>query len=273
MRTAALAAAMLLCTVAACSRQEPTPAPEATRPVAAPPTVQLTEPPLDRRQLLSALAEAASAAATGTEDADQQRRLDGKPFALRIRFGCAGEGSVGETRGWNFDEGKRVLRIRVSPDIADPAEDLRAFAGEGFESAEGFWLRQPWLLTAACPKLSQAPAEGGPRTGDSPKAAGVPASPRFGIVQFHVPGEARTHRRDGRSFEVTKPLGSDETPSGEGYDLVLSGRLQRLAAGRVIACRVVRLDAPPACVASVRFDHVSIEDPRDNTVIAEWSGA
>ena len=49
----------------------------------------VVEPPMDRAGLLKAVGAAASAGALGQDDADAQRKLDGKKFEVRIRFGCA----------------------------------------------------------------------------------------------------------------------------------------------------------------------------------------
>lgn len=167
-----------------------TPADEAL----APSEILPVDPPLDREGLLRAVGRAASDFASGLEDRDRQLQLDGRLFEVRLRFGCAGDAI--ETREWSFDEGQRVLRVRVEPELTSDSAALEALNLEGFEAVEGFWIRRPWLLEAACPAVREispaadataAPdpaAQPAADTETDPDADNNALSPRVGIAHF-----------------------------------------------------------------------------------------
>ena len=248
---------------------------------------------MDRSAMLTAVAEAASAAALGRDDAAAQRRLDGKRFEVRIRFGCA-SGAIAQGSEpapaqaapftVRFNEQDRTLRVRAAPDLTLDDRRIAALAGERIEAVEGFWMRKPWLLTPGCPVSPAAPPDESRETEESEESARsktaddppvqerVAAEPgqRVGLAQFFTATDPRTGRRDGRAYEATKVLDADEQLSRQGYDLVLSGRLRRLEGGRVIACTVASSEAPPDCVVSAEFDRVRIEAPGAKKIIAEW---
>ena len=161
--------------------------------------VPVVEPPLDREGLLIAVARAASAAALGRNDRDAQRQLEGDRFELRLRFGCGGgsDSAQPEPRRWTFDEDERVIRFRLEPDFAGDLPMMEALAGGEFESAEGFWIRRPWVLSAGCPA---------PRAGPPPATTASAADERIGIANFFTEADPRTHRRDSRAYEATKRL-------------------------------------------------------------------
>jgi hypothetical protein len=255
------------------------------------PALPIVVPPLSREGLLLAVAHAASAAALGQSDTDEQRKLDGKRFELRMRFGCD-DGTVttpDDPRSWAFDEKRRVLSLQVKAELSKKLPLIEELSGDSYEAVEGFWIRRPWLLTAACPATppkeepqdaaseGASPAKAEAKQAASEKPAATPSpdadlTPRIGIAQFFTPTDARTHRRDNRAYKTTRVLKTGETPSANGYDLVISGRLRRLADGRVIACRIDNPSAPPDCILSAEFDKVSIELPTGE-IIAKWSSA
>jgi len=241
-----------------------------------PPAPPLAEQHLDREALLLAVVRAASAAALGMDDRDAQRRLDGDPFELRLRFGCAATAGTPEkqSRHWSFDEERRVLRFRVDPDITGDGAAIEPIAGAEFEAVEGFWLRRPWLLAAACPvsrSLNPPLEESQEREkGQQDELEATVTEPRVGVAQFFTGADARTQRRDSRAYEATRTLTKGEAPSPQGYNLVLSGRLRKLFDGRVIACTVSNRDVPPRCIISVQFDRVWIERPDSRETYAEW---
>ncbi len=279
---AALACAALL---AGCERSDTPAAGASPSATSALPALPVAEPPVTREDLLLAVVRAASAAAAGSVDLEQQRELDGKLFSLRLRFGCSGATPASEQpRGWSFDEEARVLRVRVGAEIEGDTPLVASLAGEAFEAVEGFWIRRPWLLQPSCPATAPAPEpEASPAGEDGegeipavPSSAGRDAAPspepplRVGIAQFFTDTDARTHRLDSRAYEATATLGDDERPSPKGYDLVIEGRLQRLPDGRVIACRNEGDAAPPSCLISARFEKVSLERADTGAVIADW---
>ena len=248
--------------------------PSATNNATERPTLSVAEPPLDREQLLLAAVRAASALAAGSDHSEAQRQLDGKRFELRIRFAC---GAENEERGSRFSTADRTLRLRMTPDLARDDPAVARIAGDGFESIEGFWLRRPWMLSAACPARSKPPAQP-PETGDLDKtkeAAGAsPAerrTPRLGIAQFFAASDSRVTRRRLRPYEATIVLDEGQVPSADGYDFILSGRLRALPDRGVIACSAERPDLPPDCIISVHVDRARMERPGTRELVAEWT--
>lgn len=263
--------------------ESPAPAPETSAQL---PTV---DQPLTRRDLLLATIEAASAAAIGTDDADQQRALDGRTFSLRIRW-CAGDRALTQS----FDGAKRVLKVALSPDVDRSSPPLAGLGGDKDE-ASGFWLPRPWMLTPACaaPAAESPPV---PTTEASPlssvtdrapvadkaliKGLATPSSPvatpagpadpahSVGVVEWFKADDPRVGRNHRRSFAITRRLGEDEQFGP--VDLVIEGRLSALSDGKVIRCLAVPPSRPPSCLISVRIDRARLEGPRGK-LLAEWS--
>ena len=237
----------------------------------------VAEAPLNRADLLAAVAKAASATSLGADDSGAQRGLDGDRFELRIRVGCPGwvapdDGADFEQR---YESETRTLRLRAKPDLTNADSTVAELAGEAVEAVEGFWLPRPWMLTAGCPKVASV-AQESVTPNDAEKSPGEAArtsptaSPRVGIAQFFTASDPRTGRRNQRAFEATKVLGDSEQPSAAGYDLVLSGRLAQLADGRVIACRALRANTAPDCIVAANIDSVRLERGDTKAVLAEW---
>jgi hypothetical protein len=168
-----------------------------------------------------------------------------------------------------------------------PADDplIRKIVGEArIEAVEGFWIPRPWLLDAACP-LGQAPIPTEPQESPGPKkvagsdeprstaepSAPAPDWPRIGLVQFYMEGDSRTGRRDRRAYEAVKTLDGQSPVGAQGFNLVLSGRLEALSGRPVIQCDAASPDSPPDCVVSAEFDRVWIESPDGKSIIAQWS--
>ncbi len=276
-----------LCLLAGCQqRQEPQAEPSTAPTEAAPaaPALPLVEPPLTRETLLLEMTRIASDTALGSLDDAGQRALDGKRFELRLRFGCPGANDDAKARSWAFDEKRRKLTVKVEPEISAESPLVSALGEDAYEAAEGFWIRRPWLLKTGCPASPPAPAEDAAEAPKAPKTA-KPASPAeaepalpaplpyFGIAQFFTDTDPRTHRRDNRAYTATKVLPAEAMPSAVGYDLVIIGRLRRLASGAVIRCVNRSPDLPPECIVSVQLDSVAIEQPGSGETIAKWSSA
>jgi len=263
-KAAALAAACL----AACGCQQPqsqqdeaTNAANAARPQTVPEIpIPVPEPPLGREQLLVAAMHAASAYATGSDDMQAQRELAGKKFEFRVRFGCDETASAQEDFSWSFDPASGALKVRAAPTLSPKNAPVKAIAGDAFETVEGFWVPNPWLIAAACPR-PQAPE---PTPSDP-----VPDSQSLGIAQFFTSSGPRTLRRSGRAYEATKKLAQGDKPAA-GFDLVLSGRLVALPNGRVIACTPAGTGARPSCIVSVEFGKVWIERADTKEHLADW---
>ena len=250
------------------------------------PSVPITAGPIDRAELLQAVAAAASATASGQTDGEFQRELDGRQFELRVRFGCSGPAQDLKSRplGWSFDEEKRTLRVRAALTVSEEDELVSELAGDQFESVEGFWVPRPWMFDPACPPTaavrpqpaSEEPTTAPATTGPNPSAgAEQPAetvSPKVGIAQFFTATDSRTRRRSARPYEAVSTLSPTQSVGSQGFDLVLSGRLRALPDKRVIACMSNRPDRPPDCLISAEFDRVRIEWPDSKQVVAEWGG-
>ena len=293
-RGASFALASIIISLSACTRQD-----EGNADIAALenepatsslPSLPAVEPPLDRAAVLLAVEQAASAAALGRDDRAEQAKLDGKRIEVRIRFGCPE--AVSDVRDApfqvRFSPDDRTLRLRAAPDVTSKEMAIASGAAEtdSIEQVEGFWIRRPWLLEAACPVsksvagTQQPKPEQGSKSSAKDKDAAPPTeqpatatlgSPRVGIAQYFTEQDSRLNRRDGRPYETTKALAEDEQPSEVGYNLVLAGRLRALPKGPVISCRPTNINQPPSCIVFAQIDSVRIERPDSGSVLAEWS--
>lgn len=270
---------LLVAALAGC-RQEPR-APEniAEAPATDLPKVARPNPPIDRAGLLAAVAEAASAAASGAAIPTEPRVKDGQQFEIRIRFGCRGPSAnlPREWLGWSYDAQSRTVRVRARPTISAD-EPLVARLGDGFEAVEGFWIPRPWLLQPACPAtaaIETAVAQPEPEPSGDPAvkpSEPVPTAPRIGIAQFFTSTDSRTGRRDNRAYEAVRQLAEGQAIGSQGFNLVLSGRLRALPGRGVIECVASNADSPPECLVSAQFQRAWIEQPETRDVIAEWGG-
>lgn len=150
--TPALAALGLLALTACTAEPEPEVSDNATNTARSLPRLPVVESAIDREKLIMDILHAASAAALGSDDAEEQRALDGKKFEVKIRLGCSGPVEQDAKTGWNFDSESRTLRLRAAPTISMEDPMVAEIAVEDAEAAEGFWLERPWILTSACPK-------------------------------------------------------------------------------------------------------------------------
>lgn len=257
------------------------------------PAVPRPQLSLDRAAILAAVAQAASAAASGADDVTAQGALDGRQIEFRIRFGCKGPSSRlrDEWLGWSYDRESGTLRVRAMPTLSAGDQLVRALGGDQFEAVEGFWIPRPWLIEPACPvaaKLISEPAEpasDAESEGAAAQPAGtaaaaaaersaepVPSWPRIGIAQFFTETDPRTGRRSMRPYEAVKTIDPKQPIGSQGFNLVLSGRLRALPGRRVIACAAKGANSPPECIVSAQFDRVWIEAPGHRETIAEWGG-
>lgn len=230
--------------------------------VPATPVLPVPQPPLNREQLLGAVAQAASDFASGTDDSKRQKQLEGRKFELRMRFGCGGASLESTDDSGSFssslDEKSGALKVSAKPTLSLTDAPVKAVAGDRFESVEGFWIGRPWMLTATCPHVSSATAAPGQSPGQI-----------VGIAQFFTANQPRTFRRSGRSYEATRKLDQGDKPTG-GFDLVVSGRLTALPDGRAIACTVSPSAGRPPCIISAEFGTVSIERADTHEQLAAW---
>lgn len=218
------------------------------------------ETPLNRRDILLAVANAASTFVVTGAEGNAQNSLDGRAFTFRMRF-CGEESS---NLRWSFDAEERVLRVEATPNLR-LQPDLPRQAG-----AEGFWVARPWLFSAACPQAAEPAIAAPPAEGETaPQVAPQtpPGAPVVGIAEYDTGDRVRSANRDGRPYQITKKLDADVPP--EALQLVLKGRLSRGPDGKVIGCAGTGNEGPPACIVAARFDEVRIEDG-NGTLLAEW---
>ena len=214
------------------------------------PVLPVPEPPIDREALLIAALKAAIAAATGSDDREEQAVLHGKRFVFRTRFGCAGAPGSDAMRA-EYREGDQTLRFEVTPSLAPDVPLAKAFIDQGYEAAIGFVIEQPWLLTPSC--AAAAPED-------------AAAGSRLAIAQLFTADDARTNRPP-EAYKATERLEAEQPPA-EGFDFVLSGRMEPLSDGRAIRC--IPAAGKPACLISVTIDRAAIHEARSGDLIAEW---
>jgi hypothetical protein len=251
-----LTATLSVLAAAGCGRNAPEPA--QNRSAAAPakpkpaPAIPLPEPKFEREQLILTALRAMSAAALGKDDSAAQKQLEGREFALRLRFGCPGAAST-KSRSWSYDDKTQTLRAHFDADLSAekvPSSDLLL---KGYEGVVGFTVQRPLLLSAGCPTPQFATVTG--------------AEPTIAVAQLFTSQESRVQRPE-KSYDITKVIEDAEKPT-QGLDLVVAGRFHEMSDGRIIHCAAD--DGPPVCIFSAKLDRVAIENPVSGTVLGEWS--
>ncbi|WP_439476437.1 hypothetical protein [Brevundimonas sp.] len=239
------------------------PPPEPAAPSAAP------SPTLDRAAILAAVDAAASDTAAGVARAGPEP-LVGRTFSLRVAFGCFGPQTApsGEpatrdgTPRWAASADGRTIRLTLSPvDWTDG--DVSGPAPEGFETLSGVWINQPWMRSEACPAWSVREAE----------APAVPLPARVAALVMGRPtGASRVGRSGDQTFtHVVRAEGEEPVARpAQGYRLVLEGRFVGWADERVIRCRVISPERPPACAVGAAVDRIAFEDGATGAVLSEW---
>lgn len=239
------------------------PPPEPATPSPAP------SPTLDRAAILAAIDAAASDAAAGVARAGPDP-LVGRTFSLRVAFGCfgpqtaprGGPGARDGTPRWAASADGRTIRLTLSP--ADwTGGDLSGPAPEGFEALSGVWINQPWMRSEACPAWSVREAE----TPAVPLPARVVA-----LVMVRPTGASRVGQSGDRTLtHVVRAEGEGPVAGpAQGYRLVLEGRFVGWADDRVIRCRVISPERPPACAVGAGVDRIAFEDGATGAVLSEW---
>jgi len=262
-----VAAAFLL---AQCDRGGPEPIdaePVAVDPAPTPTVVVPTT--LTRAALLAATSRAASAYAAG----DRLEGVDplvGRPFALRVPFGCDGpQPTVDEAAGdglarWSWGPENRTIQLSLTPgNWLNTALISGAAGGSDWEAVEGFWIPRPWLTVGDCPAIRADPLQSGD---------GAPSPQTVGLAAVFKSDDSRVGRRDGRAYAFTiRPTGDTPltAPAG-GYRVILEGRLASFPEGRAIRCRASSPDQRPVCVAAIRLDRVAFANADSSVLLSEW---
>ena len=220
----------------------------------------LPEPALDRSGFLAAMASAASAQASDTKTVASPS-LDGRRFAIRIRFGCDGPAPANSDTAlrWTTAKDGKSYDVLAKPDLSQADEPLKAMSDQTIEAIEGFWIPRPWEHRGECPVA----ALDGSR-------AGLPAPQLVGIAQYFTAEDSRVGRRSGRPYVATQKIASPADLPKSGLVLLLEGRFEAWPGGEVIRCIGSGRDQRPSCVASAHLDRAAFLKPQDSSVIAEW---
>jgi hypothetical protein len=220
----------------------------------------LPDPALDRRAFLAAVAAAASAHTASGDDRKAQAALDGRRFAIRIRFGCGGTASdEAVPLRWTANAESTSFEIRANPDLSLDSQSLESLDDQTIESVEGFWIPRPWLLDDACPR----------------PVAGAPATPialneSVGLAEYFTADDSRVGRRSGRPYLATRKVDPEKGLPTNGLILLLEGKFRKWPDGKVIRCSGSGRNSAPSCVASAHLDRAAFLQPGDDAVIAEW---
>jgi hypothetical protein len=243
--------------VAGCSpkpKETPAPAPPAVEPAL---SLAVPPPAIERAELLSIVAEAASAFAQGRPAPKAASDLSGRRFSVRLPFGCLGPGGDGPA-SYAYDAGKASLKLTARPQVWTKDQAIRPLvAGPTTETIEGFWIPRPWITEDACPALRPQPIPVPP--------APAPVPHTVGLVSTFEAGDSRLQQRGDRPYEVVRKA---DTPPAGAFHLVLDGRIIDGPNGPIV-CRSDDADRPPLCLVRVEFDRVAIE-AASGEVLGEW---
>ncbi len=262
-----IAAALLL---AQCDRNGPEPI-DAEPVVADPaPAPAIAAPAsLNRAGLLAAASRAASAYTAG-ERLEGVDPLVGRPFALRVPFGCNGpQPTAAEAAGdglarWSWGPENRTIQLSLTPgDWLNTALISGAADGSNWEAVEGFWIPRPWLNAGECSTVRADPLQSGD---------GAPTPQTVGLAAVFTAEDSRVGRRNGRAYAFTvRPTGDTPlaAPVG-GYRVILEGRLASFPDGRAIRCHASSPDQRPVCIAAIRLDRVAFTNADSSVLLSEW---
>lgn len=273
-RLAVVAVATVGLLLVSCQREaEPVaPPPEATPPAASspetPPLNPAVNPALDRRELLTAVAAAASNYAAGASPAAADP-LVGRQFDVRLAFGCEGpeappaHGAAGDGLArWSWGPERQTIRLSLTPGDWTRSALIAGAGQDRWEAVEGFWVSRAWLNADGCPSVRADPLASGPA---------APSPQTVGLAAVFEAGGSRLGRRNGRAYAHTIRAAGDaapEAPAG-GYRVRLEGRIAAFPDGRAIRCRAANPDQRPVCVAAVQLDRVAFETAGSET-LSEW---
>lgn len=256
--------------LAQCDRNRPEPV--EAEPVAVDPTptpVVVAPTSLNRAGLLAATARAASAYAAG-EQIEGADPLVGRPFALRVPFGCNGpQPTAAESAGdglarWSWGPENKTIQLSLTPgDWLNTALISGAADGSDWEAVEGFWIPRPWLSAGECSTVRSDPLQSGD---------GAPSPQTVGLAAVFTAEDSRVGRRNGRAYTFTiRPTGDTPlTAPTRGYRLLLEGRLASFPDGRAIRCRASSPDQRPVCIAAIRLDRVAFTNADSSVLLSEW---
>jgi hypothetical protein len=197
---------------------------------------------------------AASAYAAGQSAPPGAAQLAGRPFAIRLPFGCGGDVAEDAPLPYADVAPSLSLRLRARPQTWTDAPWARALAGAAdVEAIEGFWIRRPWLRSEGCPA--------------TPGSAGPPSPETLALAQVFEKGGSRLLRRGARGYEAT--IKAAAAPGPAGLRLALEGRIAGGEGASPVRCLGDAPDRRPVCLIVVELDRVAFEDP-DGKTLSEW---
>ncbi|MGV8930226.1 MAG: hypothetical protein ACOH1E_10760 [Brevundimonas sp.] len=262
---ATVAASLML---SQCNR---TPEPVEAQPVAEPAPAPVIPAPtaMTRADLLGAVSRAGSAYAAGEQPAGADP-LVGRPFAVRLPFGCNGpqsmaaDGAGDGLAHWTWGPDRKTIQLSLTPgDWLSTALVSSTVGGSDWEAVEGFWIPRPWLGVETCSQVRADPLQSGQHT---------PSSQTVGLAAVFKSDESRVGRRNGRAYTYTVRAEGDaplKAPAN-GYRAVVEGRLAAFPGGRAIRCRASSPDQRPVCIAAIELDRVAFTEAETGTVLSEW---
>lgn len=262
------AAAVGLLTVSCQRDAEPVaPPPEPSGPVEPQPEPPVRPTTLDRRELLSAVSQAASDYAAGATPTATDP-LVGRQFDIRLAFGCEGaetppaDGAGDGLARWSWGPERETIRLSLTPGDWTRSALIAGASQDQWEAVEGFWIARPWMNAEGCPSIRADPLASGPVT-PSPQAVGLAA--------VFETGGSRLGRRNGRAYTHAIRQAGDAplVALDAGYRVRLEGRIAAFPGGRAIRCRAANPNQRPVCVAAAQLDRVAFETPTGET-LSEW---
>ncbi len=244
-------------------RRAPVPA-AVPSPVESPPS---PEPPgVLRRADIAAFADrAADAFSSGAPLPEDMRGLAGRRFEIVLPFGCSGPAATTSAAPlrWFYDAAQERLRIDVSATQWDLAD--WGLAGDGEQTAQGFWISRPWSSAETCAGVSNpvavSDAEPVTLTGQT-----------LGIAQFgSLPG-AGSDAAGPRSFNTVKRIAPSELDASRGFGVTLSGRIARFPGGAPVRCRQPGgSEQRPICLVAASFEEVTLQALGSGEALATWA--
>lgn len=239
--------------------QDPATVVEMPPPVVAAPPATAPAAPASRADLIAGAQVAAAAYAAGGDAGGAD--LVGRRFRVRLAFGCGGPTpDPGPAQAfYQLDAAAGTIRLVARPAVWTDLPLVRASpTPKATEAVEGFWISRPWLSGDACPKRREI----------APPATPTPVeAPSLGLAIFHAADASRAGRRGERPYEhVLKATGE---ANGQGFTLLLEGRVSGFSDGAAVHCWSESADHRPVCLYGVDVDRVAFENA-NGTVLADW---
>lgn len=246
--------------------EEIAPTTVATAPSNAVPQYPASRGVLGRSEFIALAAAAADAAASGREPGAEITDAEGRRFALRLPLGCSGpvDETSNATMRWRYDATDKALRLYVEPVRWQPEDWWVKDAPSGIDAIEGFWVKQPWTLSEACPPSDDQPAAGGSEPVLLPGQT-------LAVGQIFATQDTRGTGRDGKAYEAVVRVPEDELDTSRGFRIRISGRIGGGVHGPVRCHQPGGPEQRPICLVLAVLDEVAIENAASNDTLATWS--